>query len=164
VSGHNFGIAGIVFIANDATNNNSGNNIVVYNNTMVNIQGSYSGVVVQKGTGIEVRNNIWYGSVRTNNSFSGTMSHNWYYNTAQDGDATATKVVCTSGCDIFNSISGKDFRLKTATAAAMALAAPYNVDGNGVTRGLDGHPDRGAYEYAAPGSAAVSAPSNLRVE
>jgi hypothetical protein len=163
-SGHNFGIAGIVFIANDATNNNSGNNILVYNNTMVNIQGSYSGVVVQKGTGIEVRNNIWYGSVRTNNSFSGTMSHNWYYNTAQDGDATATKVVCTSGCDIFNSISGKDFRLKTATAAAMALAAPYNVDGNGVTRGLDGHPDRGAYEYAAPVSAAVSAPSNLRVE
>jgi hypothetical protein len=164
VSGHNFGIAGIVFIANDATNNNSGNNILVYNNTMVNIQGSYSGVVVQKGTGIEVRNNIWYASVRTNNSFSGTMSHNWYYNTQADGDSTSTRTVCTSGCDIFTSVSGKDFRLKAATASAMALAAPYNVDGNGVTRGVDGHPDRGAFEYGAPVTAAVLPPSNLKVE
>ncbi len=46
-AGHNFGIAGIIFVANDATNANSGSNIQVFNNSMVNIQGSYSGVVIQ---------------------------------------------------------------------------------------------------------------------
>ena len=96
-SGHNFGVAGLIFIANDATNNNTGNNVLVYNNTLENMKGTWSGVVIQRGSGNEVRNNVWYASVRTNNSFSGKISNNWYYNTPQDGDSTATKTVCTSG-------------------------------------------------------------------
>jgi hypothetical protein len=163
-SGHNFGVAGFIFIANDASNNNTGNNFLVYNNTFMNLKGSYSGVVIQKGSGHEVKNNIWYGSVRTNNSFSGTMSHNWYYNTQQDGDSTSTKTVCTSNCDIFKSITGKDFRLKSATPAGTALAAtPYGKDGDDIVRGADGTWDRGAYEY---GGAVVTlpAPTSLTVK
>lgn len=163
-AGHNFGLAGIIFVANDATNNNRGSNILVYNNTMVNIPGSYSGVVIQVGSGNEVRNNIWYGSVRTNNSFSGTISNNWYYNTPQDGDSTATKTVCTASCDIFTSISGKDFRLKMATGGGMALSAPYNLDMNGVTRGVDGSWDRGAFEFGGAGGATVQPPTGLKVQ
>lgn len=163
-SGHNYGVAGVVFIANDASNNNQGNNFLFYNNTMVNIKGSYSGVVIQKGTGNEVRNNVWYSSVRTNNSFSGVISNNWYYNTPVDGDSTATKTVCTSGCDIFTSISGKDYRLKAATGGGLSLSAPYNADMNGVIRGGDGSWDRGAYEFGGGAVAAVAAPSNLIVK
>lgn len=161
--GHNYGVAGIVFIANDASNNNRGNGILFYNNTMVNIQGSYSGVVIQSGSGNEVRNNIWYDSVRTNNSFSGTISHNWYYDTVQDGDSSATKTVCNSGCDLFKSISGKDFRLDSATAGGMTLSAPYNTDMNGVIRGADGTWDRGAFEFGSA-AATVQPPTNLKVQ
>ncbi len=163
-SGHNFGVAGIVYIANDASNNNRGNNILFYNNTMVNIQGSYSGVVVQSGSGNEVRNNIWYGSVRTNNSFSGTISNNWYYDTPQDGDSTPTKTVCNSNCDVFASIGGKDFRLKTAIAGGVALGAPYNIDMNGVVRGVDGTWDRGAFEFSGGAASVLQPPANLKVQ
>ena len=159
-AGHNFGVAGLVFIANDSSNNNTGNNFQVYNNTMINIVGSYSGVVIQKGTGNEVRNNIWYGSVRTNNSFSGTISHNWYYNTQQDGDSTSTKTVCTSSCDIFVGLAARDFRLKLATPAGYTLASPFDIDPAGVVRGADGVWDRGAYEFDSSNKA-VAAPSGL---
>lgn len=162
-SGHNFGVAGFVFIANDVSNNNTGNNFLVYNNTIANIQGSYSGVVIQKGTGNEVRNNIWYSSVRTNNSFSGTISHNWYYNTPQDGDSTATKAVCSSSCDIFVSQAGKNFRLKAPTAAGMVLSAPMNIDGSGATRGQDGTWDRGAYEYSGSTISSIAPPTGLTI-
>jgi hypothetical protein len=162
-AGHNYGVAGIIYIANDASNNNRGNNILFYNNTMVNIQGTYSGVVIQSGTGNEVRNNIWYNSVRTNNSFGGSISDNWYYNTTQDGDSSATKSVCAANCDIFNSISGKDFRLKAPTARGTALAAPFNVDMGGTIRGADGTWDRGAFEFNGT-TVTVQPPTNLKVQ
>jgi hypothetical protein len=161
--GHNFGVSGAVFIANDASNNNTGNNILFYNNTLINIQGLWSGVIIQRGTGNEVRNNLWHGSVRTNNSFSGSISHNWYFNTAQDGDATASKVVCSSACDIFASITGKDFRLKAPTAAGQSFAAPINVDPLGRVRGADGTWDRGAHEFTTSTIPALAPPSNLTV-
>jgi hypothetical protein len=163
-AGHNWGVAGAIFVANDATNNNKGNNILFYNNSIVNIQGSYSGVVIQSGTGNEVRNNVWYNSVRTNNSFSGTISNNWYYNTPQDGDSTATKTVCTSGCDIFTSISGKNLSLKAATSGGMALSAPYNIDMSGIIRGADGVWDRGAFEFGGSAVSVLLPPTNLRFQ
>jgi hypothetical protein len=176
--GNNVGVAGIVYVANDASNNNTGNNILFYNNTMIDIVGTWSGVIIQSGSGNEVRNNIWYNSVRTNNSFGGSISHNWYYNTQQDGDTSATKVVCSSSCDLFASIAGKDFRLKSATApgqalstalitvAAQALSVSMNVDSFGITRGSDGNWDRGAYEFGgsgAPAPVAVAPPTNVTV-
>ncbi len=90
------------------------------------------------------------------------MSNSWYYNTQIDGDSTSTKTVCTSNCDIFNSISGKDFRLKTSVGGGMALSAPFNVDMNGVTRGSTGSWDRGTYQYAP--ATALAAPTNLTVK
>lgn len=162
-SGHNFGVAGLVFIANDSSNNNTGNNILVYNNTLYNIKGTWSGVVIQRGSGNEVRNNVWYSSVRTNNSFGGSISNNWYYSTPQDGDSTATKTVCTTGCDVFVSAGGKDFRLKAATGGGVALLAPYNADMNGMIRGADGNWDRGAFEFGGT-TTAPAAPTNLIVK
>jgi hypothetical protein len=164
--GNNFGVAGAVFIANDASNNNTGNNILFYNNSIIDIVGTWSGVVIQRGSGNEVRNNIWYNSVRTNNSFGGgPISHNWYYNTQQDGDTSASKSVCSASCDIFVSMAGKNLRLKAATAGGLAVAAPMNVDAFGVARGGDGTWDRGAYEFGASSAALppVAAPTNVTV-
>jgi hypothetical protein len=160
--GHNNGVSGFVFVANDASNDNTGNNFQVFNNTLINIQGLWSGVIIQKGAGNEVRNNVWYGSVRTNNSFAGSISHNWYYDTAQDGDSTPSKVVCTSSCDIFQSIANRDFRLKAGTAAGQPSGAPFNVDAFGLSRGVDGVWDRGAFEFgpAPPMTTSTVTPPN----
>ena len=120
-------------------------------------------MVIQSGSGNEVRNNVWYNSVRTNNSFSGTISNNWYYNTVQDGDSGASKTVCTSNCDIFTSLSGKDFSLKVATRTGLALSSGVAVDPNGVQRGADGVWDLGAFEYRASTAVVMQAPSGLTV-
>lgn len=160
--GHNDGVTGVVYIANDASNNNTGNNFLFYNNTMVNLKGLWSGVIIQKGSGNEVRNNIWYGSVRTNTG-GATTSNNWYYNTLADGDGATTKVVCTTGCDVFKSILGNDFALKVAVPGGAALGAPYSTDGKGLIRGADGSWDRGAYEFNASGTAALQPPTSLTI-
>ncbi len=162
-SGHNYGIAGIVYIANDASNNNTGNNFLVYNNTMYGIRGTYSGVVIQAGSNNVVQNNIWFNSVRTNNSFSGTLSYNWYYNTTADGDSSASKVVCTSNCNVFVDAANRDLRLAIATASGNSLPSPFNVDLNGKVRGADGTWDRGAYEFGGSQTTAPAPATNVRV-
>jgi chitodextrinase len=143
------GITGSIFCANDASNNNFLSNLKYFNNTHHNLKGLWSGVVIQGTTSNnEVRNNLWYSCCRTNSTASSAHSHNLYYNTVQDGDSTPTKVVLSAGeSDIFVSASGKNFRLKVATAAGQSLASPYNVDLDGTTRGGDGTWDRGAYEF-----------------
>ena len=155
-------MAGFIFVANDASQSNVGNNFLVYNNTFYNIRGSYSGVIIQSGSNNAVQNNIWYSSVRTNNSFSGPISYNWYFNTTQDGDSSPTKVVCSSNCSIFVDAANKNFALSKAVPAGNPLPAPYNVDLADTVRGLDGAWDRGAYEFST-GSTAPAQPLNLRI-
>jgi hypothetical protein len=157
-AGHNFGVAGFVFIANDASNNNQGNNFLVYNNTIANVQGTWSGVIIQSGSGNDVRNNIWYASTRTNNSFTGNLSNNWYYQTLQDGDSSTSKTVCTTNCNVFVNVAAKNFRLTSSIGGGVALAAPYTVDSDGVTRAVDGSWDRGAYDYFGSALSKVTAP------
>ncbi|MGZ3797679.1 MAG: hypothetical protein ACXVB1_15010 [Pseudobdellovibrionaceae bacterium] len=163
---HNYGIAGVIFCANDSSQNNTCNNFQFYNNTMVNIQGLWSGLVIQQGTGNIVENNIWYDSVRTANSGVST-GWNWYYNTVQDNDTSATKQICSSNCNIFVDILNRDFRLTTATSSGTTLSAPFNVDPNGISRGSDGVWDRGAFEFGStsqpPASTTLKAPTNLRI-
>jgi hypothetical protein len=162
-SGHNFGVAGFIFVANDSSQRNVGNNFFVSNNTLYNIKGSYSGVTIQSGTGNLVQNNIWYNSVRTNNSFGGSIASNWYYNTQQDGDTSASKVVCTTNCDIFVNAAGKNFHLAKATVAGTSAASPLNVDPDGKVRGSDGTWDRGAFEFGGASTPSIAAPTNLRI-
>lgn len=168
ISGHNYGIAGIVYCAYDASQSNYCNNFSVYNNTMVNIQGTYSGVVIQNGSGNAVMNNAWYNSVRTG-GMAGTVGNNWYYNTVQDGDSSATKVVCSSNCNIFANLTNRDFHLIAATSSGTTLLAPNNIDPDNITRGSDGTWDRGAFEYGGTSSiqpispVTLSAPGNLHI-
>lgn len=142
-STHNFGVAGVMFIANDASNNNTAANVKFFNNSVYRCPGSYSGIIIQSSPagGNEVRNNIWDSCVRTNNSFSGTISHNWYRNTPVDGDNTATRQNGTSLP--FANVSAKDFHLASNTSAGLTLAAPFDVDMDGVVRSTW---SRGAFE------------------
>jgi hypothetical protein len=161
--GHTWGVAGLVYIAHAADNMNYGNNIEVVNNTIVDIVGTWSGVVIQAGSGNVVRNNVWYSSVQTGTSFSGTISHNWYYQTQADGDNSTTKVTCTTGCNIFSNVANRDFHLVKALPAGYALPAPMVVDSDGVTRAIDGNWDRGAYEFSGSTLSPASSPKGLLV-
>lgn len=142
-AGHNWGVSGFVFVAHDASNNNKGNNFHVVNNTFYDIRGLWSGVVIQAGTGNVVQNNLWYGSVITNNS-GVAADYNWFY--ATPGSHGAHDQTCTSSCNVFADPTNNDFHLTRATQAGTPWPSPFDVDPDGFTRGADGTWDRGAYE------------------
>jgi hypothetical protein len=153
---HNFGVSGIIYMGQDTP----AKNLLFYNNTIHNIQGLWSGMVITTGAGGNVsQNNIWYNSVRTNNSFSGTMANNWYFKTQADGDDSSTKVVCTTGCDVFVDAANKNFDLKVPVPQGLALSSPYNIDPDGSVRGADGVWDRGAFEYSAGSPPTTTTPT-----
>ena len=161
-SGH--GVAATIYVANDASNNNTANNVLFYNNTIINLRGLWSGLHIEAGTGNKATNNIWYNSPRLGSSGT-THTHNWYYNTGpQDGDDSATKVICTSACDKFVSIPSRDFRLASGTPEGTALPSPYNVDPDGATRGDDGIWDRGAFDFGSQVASTPNPPSGLTAQ
>lgn len=155
----NDGVSGFIFVANDVSNNNFGDNINVYNNSFHGINGNFSGVIIQAGTGSnEVRNNMWYDCVATGHNFTGTISHNWYYLTTSSGDSSGTKQ--TGSSNLFTDADTNDYSLTAATDAGFSLSSPFNVDRNGVTRGSDGMWDRGAFEFAGGGASGGDAGTN----
>jgi len=105
------------------------NNVVVYNNTMVGIDNT-AVIIVDGGTGNVATNNLWYNCTGTPTASANT--------TATNGE-TAT--------DIFVSVAGGDFRLSQESAAGTSLSSPYNVDMDGVTRGVSGNFSRGAFQF-----------------
>jgi hypothetical protein len=144
--GHNFGVSGFVFCANDESNDNTCDDFAVHGNTLVDMQGTWSGVVIQQGTGNVVSNNVWFASERTNNSGVAQAS-NWYFDTQVDGDDDPASEVCTADCEIFVDRDARDFHLATPTTAGTTLDEPFDTDPDGVPRGGDGVWDRGAFEF-----------------
>jgi hypothetical protein len=105
----------------------------IYNNTFVGFQRGTAMVLVNGGSGNEVRNNLWFdigGGVATGCSAE-TCSHH--------------EVV--SDATLFVDAASGDFRLSRATSAGALLAAPYDRDLDGVVRGADGVVDLGAFEH-----------------
>lgn len=138
------GLSGVLFCANDASNDNTLNGLRFYNNTIWNIAGLWSGVVIQSGSNNLVYNNIWSQCVTPNNS-GGTYNYNTYYSTTTQFDSGGQSG--TVGTQPLVSPSTGNFALVGATAAGLDVGSPYNVDANGVTRGSSGVWDRGAFEY-----------------
>jgi hypothetical protein len=62
----------------------------------------------------------------------------------------------------FRNLAGGDFTL-TAALPGAALAAEFNMDVNGTSRGFDGVWDRGAYEFGRASNLAPLAPTNPRI-
>jgi hypothetical protein len=106
-------------------------NVKIYNNTIVNFLGSFSAdILINGGTGNEVRNTVWYGCINTPTADPNTSNNS------------------EQGSDPFVSAAGFNFRLSAALSGT-SLSSPYNADLDGVTRGGDGTFDRGAFEYGA---------------
>lgn len=162
----------------------------VYNNTIANIHsntfrpcgyGDIAPFIFGHGPGgtvnVNVENNITWNTCPQHMPlgpnappppFTGTLT--WDYQSYFGGDTNAGDTGAhkqTSSINPFVNSSGFDFRLRVATAAGIALPAPYNTDlpypgaaTAGVIRGADGVWDRGAFEFVAGGP---NPPLNLRV-
>jgi len=139
----------------------------IYNNTNYNLRGFCAGYNLAYDTpgalppsGNIMRNNIWVNS-ETASCHGGfaVNSHNYYSGTPFN--PTESNVQSASGVPFAGAAVG-NFRLTGATSAGFSLAAPYNLDPDGKTRGGEGVWDRGAFEYGEA-AARLSAPTNLRI-
>ncbi|MBI1911396.1 MAG: hypothetical protein HYS21_05290 [Deltaproteobacteria bacterium] len=140
-------------------------NINIYNNTFIGLKNGGAGKlfpIFVSISNITANNNIWYDSPNT--SFGSGVSHdyNWFKGSNESGISETHKE--TGSGDPFVSIASKNFHLKASTQSGLKLSAPYNIDMDGNTRGIDSTWDRGAYEYSGSASASVpSAPGSLTV-
>lgn len=123
---------------------------LIYGNTFVNTLGN-STINFDAGTNIDVKNNIFYGSLGA--GFSGVVTHdyNWCYDTSVSGKCSQVSSEAhgqVGSGDPFAGYSGSNFHLIGATNGGYdALGSPYNTDIEETARGVDGVWDRGAYEY-----------------
>lgn len=119
---------------------------LIYNNTVYDDAASgVSDLECTGGGSSESRNNVVYLPNGMTAGFTATTSNN--------------NSTYTSSPPFVNVTTG-DFHLTGAVAGA-SLAAAYNLDRDGVTRGADGTWDRGAYEYDEGGG--LEAPTNFRL-
>jgi hypothetical protein len=152
-------VAGVIGVLNDASNTTSAENWKIYNNTMVNIGGLWSGFRIEAGNNNVAYNNLWYNCVRTAHHRI-TISHSWYYDTQNDGDSIAVQMGTGNP---FVNLANEDFHLSSPTQNGKAdFGSPYNVDTDGKIRGSDGVWDRGAFEYGGNASR-PDPPKNLKL-
>jgi len=143
---NNEGVAGVIRVLNDASNASVANNWTIHNNSLINIQGLWSGFRIDAGTNNVAFNNLWHNSVRTAHT-GVSLSHSWYFNTVPDGDSVSVQMGTGNP---FRDISNEDFHLTAATAPGRLLGSPYGTDMEGSPRGADGVWDRGALERSGP--------------
>jgi hypothetical protein len=118
-------------------------NLKFYNNTIANITTINAGFqYLSRGSNNSIYNNIWYNSPA---GMEGTHDYNWF---SGSGSQSETHIQNGSGNPFVN-LSADNYSLVRATSAGTMLAAPYNVDMNGNTRGADGMWDRGALEFTS---------------
>ncbi|MGZ3768299.1 MAG: hypothetical protein ACXVCP_02130 [Bdellovibrio sp.] len=138
-------------------------NLIVYNNTFINVDGQPLSSLPNLYSGNVAYNNIFYNSPAPDFSKFATHDYNYFINS---GD-TASELhgISAASGDPFVNYVGFDFRLKADTAAGISLSSPYNLDPLGTVRGVSGTFDRGAFQFQSNGGSTVLfAPTNLRVK
>ena len=136
-------------------------NAKVYNNAFINVDQQSLSTLPRIASNNEAYNNIFYNS--NSPDFSKFASHNYNHFINAGGAHGETGGTSATSGDPFVNIAALDFRLKASTAAGSNLAAPFNIDGVGNTRGADGTYDRGPFEFVT-GAITVAAPTNLRAQ
>lgn len=125
-----------------------------YENTGISIIGSSfidlpsnARVDFTDSTNFTNQNNLYYtagftvsgATVNSHNAFGGGVTA--FGTSTQTGLTTA----------IFNDYANDDFTLASGTTAGVTLASPFDIDGSGETRGVDGVWDRGWDEFNSGG-------------
>lgn len=138
-------------------NSASSRNVVVMNNTFVNLP--LAGVNFANGQshpGAVVRNNLFFNCGA--NYGPAAHDYNWYSGSNNYGEPNGI----ASTASPFVNAAAYDYRIVATLASNLPkdrgvnLGAPFNVDRDGNVRGADGFWDIGAYESAGGGSGAVN--------
>lgn len=151
------------------------NGLYVYNNTVVNVGGTYQGhahfpmnVPGSAGQNEYGYNNLFY---NCGGNVGATGWSDWGYHASGGSSYGGTSEQTGLSSGIFNNYTGNDFRLASATSAGLTLTSQSWWSGShsffgtvdsaadmyGNTRGADGTWDRGAFEFGS-GSGAGSPP------
>lgn len=130
-----------------------------HHNAIVNVQGLHAGLSLGSVDNVLVYNNIWYhNTVNTIDVGGADHDYNWFFENRRtegcdppcnlDEAQLASEPNGELGTgDPFLDWPNDDYRLSAPTQPGLELAAPFDVDPLGVTRGGDGNWDRGPYEY-----------------
>jgi hypothetical protein len=122
----------------------------IYNNTIIQPGMCFGWFYTNGGSGNNiVKNNIIWGACGTNVGGSSNVFDSNVYMSCWQGSGTETnKQTLTTDPFVaskFNAPGVGDYHLKTDTSAWAALASPYNIDMDGVTR----QTSRGAYQFGS---------------
>jgi hypothetical protein len=126
-------------------------NCQIYNNTFVsNTVAMNVAIGGQRGdsTGNTVYNNLFYNQANAS-VISWTRDYNAYFSSGS-GNGETHKQVGSGSPFVSNYITSDSFQLSSHTMSGMntnSLLPGNNVDANGVTRGIDGVWDIGAYQF-----------------
>ncbi len=124
-------------------------NFKVYNNDIVNVSGTDSGVNISGGAGtMTIYNNIWYNS--STPTFTGgtiTSDYNSYLNSGGSAHGSHD-IVASSAPNPFVNLAAGNFSIALENADwtnRLSLGSPYDIDaaGNALTT------DRGAYQFGS---------------
>jgi len=167
-------------------------NLTFYGNTISNIHikpghsgGDNAGVIITASTSgsNDIRNNFWYYCDEADLGYDGANGHPTLathdYNTWSNTDISGTLMTLAAHDfqnstkesptqpDPFVSDATGNFNLSSETVDAhlndgVSLAAPYNLDFAGATRGADGTWERGAFEFNSTPTK-PNPPTNLAV-
>ncbi|MGZ6441689.1 MAG: hypothetical protein ACXWRU_16640, partial [Pseudobdellovibrionaceae bacterium] len=146
-------------------NGESVHNLIVYNNTFINVDRESLSNFPQVYSGNVAYNNIFYNSQAPDFSIFATHDYNYFINSG--GTAAEPNGISAVSGDPFVNAAGLDFRLKADTVAGITLPSPYNIDPLGAIRGVSGIFDRGAFQFQGSGggsSTILLAPTNLRIQ
>ena len=161
--------AGVMAVTGDTGDGDSITNLVIANNSFVNLQASNGyvgiGVLTDTHSGVIIENNIFYNVNNTGDNpadffkltgaGSAIIDNNWYYDCTFAGvnqdtwlasQETSAQVGTT---DPFADSANGDFSLTASTNAGINLSWMNDKDMFGNTRGADGILDRGAIEYVS---------------
>lgn len=137
-------------------------NAWVYNNTFINVDYLPLSNFPNTFSGNIAVNNIFYNCASPDFSRFATHDSNYFINSGGT-HAEANGTSATSG-NPFVDYANLNFALTGGTAAGTSLAAPFNLDPLGKTRGSDGTWDRGAFEFGGGVSNPIpSPPLNLQI-
>jgi hypothetical protein len=144
------------------TNGVRTSNILVYNNTFINIDYMIYTTFAGSASGNAAFNNLYYNSVSPDYAKFSTHDYNYYISSG--GSQSETHGTSASSGDPFVDYPNFNFALKAANAPGTSLLSPYNLDPVAKTRGADGTWDRGALEFLNGGTTAIAPPTNLRIK
>lgn len=140
----------------------SSSNVLVYNNTLVNMYGMGTGTFVMEScTGCDAKNNLYYTTTGYGYTYGGfTSDYDWCYPSAQCTGISSEAHDQVGAGNPFTNLAGENFSLTANTTAGSALSAPYNTDMFGTVRSTW---TRGALEFAAGDLTPPNAPTGLYI-